>query len=89
MSLWNFAMIILTAFILNSTFYFIPYVMPRVNAMELLTYQAFTNGMILLLLILPKTMWTADKSGGGLGAHTGSVGSTGGEINTAGIVKKA
>ena len=27
MSLWNFAMIILTAFILNSTFYFIPYVM--------------------------------------------------------------
>jgi len=69
--------------------------MPRVNAMELLTYQAFTNGMILLLLILPKTMWTADKSGGGLaahtgsGAHTGSVASTGGEINTAGIVKKA
>ncbi len=78
MSLWNFAMIILAAFILNSTFYFIPYIMPRVNAMELLTYQAFTNGMILLLLVLPKTMWTADKSGGGLVAS---------EINTAGVVK--
>ena len=59
MSLWNLAMIVLAAFLLNTTFYFIPYIMPRVNAMELLSYQAFTNGMLLLLLILPREMWQA------------------------------
>ena len=59
MSLWNLAMMVLAAFLLNSTFYFIPYIMPRVNAMELLSYQAFTNGMLLLLLILPREMWQA------------------------------
>jgi cytochrome b561 len=59
MSLWNLAMMVLAAFLLNTTFYFIPYIMPRVNAMELLSYQAFTNGMLLLLLILPREMWRA------------------------------
>ncbi len=59
MSLWNLAMMVLAAFLLNTTFYFIPYIMPRVNAMELLSYQAFTNGMLLLLLILPREMWQA------------------------------
>ena len=59
MSLWNLAIMVLAAFLLNTTFYFIPYIMPRVNAMELLSYQAFTNGMLLLLLILPREMWQA------------------------------
>ena len=59
MSLWNLALMVLAAFLLNTTFYFIPYIMPRVNAMELLSYQAFTNGMLLLLLILPREMWQA------------------------------
>jgi len=66
MSLWNLAMIILAAFLLNTTFYFIPYLMPRVNAMELLSYQAFVNGMLLLVLILPRRMWSAKTGGGGL-----------------------
>ena len=61
-SLWNFAMIVIGAFLLNSIFYFIPYLMPRINAMELLTYQAFANGMILLIMILPRGMWEGKGS---------------------------
>jgi len=61
-SLWNFAMIVVGAFLLNSIFYFIPYLMPRINAMELLTYQAFANGMILLIMILPRGMWEGKDS---------------------------
>ena len=58
MSLWNIALIILAAFLINSTFFFIPYMMPRVNVMELLTLQAFANGLILLLAILPRRTWS-------------------------------
>ena len=66
MSLWNLAMLILAAFLLNTAFYFIPYLMPRVNAMELLSYQAFVNGILLLVLILPRRMWQAKVGGGSL-----------------------
>ena len=57
-SLWNTLMLILAAFLINSTFYFIPYLLPRVNAIELLTYQIFANGLLVLVLILPRNLWT-------------------------------
>ena len=58
MSLWNIATVVLGAFLLNSTFFIIPYLMPRVNAIELLTFQAFGNGLLLLLVILPRRNWS-------------------------------
>lgn len=56
-SLWNTLMLILAAFLINSTFYFIPYLLPRVNTIELLTYQIFANGLLLLTLVLPRNLW--------------------------------
>ena len=57
-SLWNTLMLILAAFLINSTFYFIPYMLPRVNTIELLTYQIFANGLLILTLVLPRNLWT-------------------------------
>lgn len=58
MSVWDISMIILAAFLVNSAFYFIPYLMPRIDSLELLIYQSFVNGIVLLLIILPKQMWS-------------------------------
>ena len=58
MSLWDIAMIILAAFLINSGFYFIPYMLPRVDTTSLLIYQAFFNGVVLLLFLLPRQLWT-------------------------------
>ena len=46
------ALLVLT--ILNSFFFLIPYLMPRINQMEIYMYQIFSNALLLLYLLLPK-----------------------------------
>ncbi len=45
---------LLGIFVINSIFLAIPYLMPRINMMEVLSYQVFGNVLFLLFVILPK-----------------------------------
>ena len=58
MSIQNMALTLLAAFIINSIFYIIPYLMPGINTVELLVYQVFANGIIILYILLPRNIWS-------------------------------
>jgi hypothetical protein len=45
---------LLGIFIINTIFFAIPYLMPRINMMEVLSYQVFGNIMFFLFIVLPR-----------------------------------
>jgi hypothetical protein len=53
---------LLGIFVINSIFLAIPYLMPRINMMEVLSYQVFGNILFLLFLVLPKHTGVFDFS---------------------------
>jgi len=58
MLMFLIALLVLT--ILNSFFFLIPYLMPRINQMEVYTYQIFFNILLLMYLLLPKKIGDFD-----------------------------
>ena len=44
---------LLGIFIINTMFFAIPYLMPRISMMEVLSYQVFGNILFFLFLVLP------------------------------------
>ena len=44
---------LLGIFLINTMFFAIPYLMPRINMMEVLSYQVFGNIMFFLFMVLP------------------------------------
>ena len=44
---------ILGVLIINTSFLAIPFLSPRIDQMEIMSYQIFANMMIILFLILP------------------------------------
>jgi uncharacterized membrane protein YozB (DUF420 family) len=44
---------ILGVLIINTSFLAIPFLSPRIDQMEIMSYQIFTNMMFILFLILP------------------------------------
>ena len=48
--------------IINSVFLAIPYLMPRIDMMEVISYQVFGNVLFLLFLVLPKNTGVFDFS---------------------------
>ncbi len=45
---------LLGIFIINTMFFAVPYLMPRINMMEVLSYQVFGNIMFFLFMVLPR-----------------------------------
>lgn len=47
---------ILGVLIINTSFLAIPYLSPRIDHMEIMSYQIFANMMFILFLILPSNI---------------------------------
>ena len=49
----DFFLFILGVLIINTSFLAIPFLSPRIDQMEIMSYQIFANMMFILFLILP------------------------------------
>lgn len=49
---------ILGALMINTSFLAIPYLSPRIDQMEIMSYQIFVNMLFILFLILPSGLHT-------------------------------
>ena len=54
MVLMNILVTMLLVLIINTSFMAVPYLMPRLNHMEILSYQIYANMLFILFLVLPR-----------------------------------